>query len=111
MSDSDTFAQRIFPVALRYGLAVSSVAVALTFSLLLHPDVLVSPVFFLAIMLSAWFGGIGPGLLAALLSTTAIDYFFLPPLYSFRFDLSHAPHLLVFFLSALLVSSWSAVRR
>jgi len=110
MSDSHTFA-RALPVALRYGLAVSSVAVALIISLLLHPDVLVSPVFFLAIMLSAWFGGIGPGLLAALLSTLSIAYFFLPPLYSLRFDLSHAPHLLVFFVSALLVSSWSAVRR
>jgi PAS domain S-box-containing protein len=111
MSESDTLAQRALPVALKYGLAVSSVAVALIFALLLRPDVLVSPVFFLAIMLSAWFGGIGPGLLAALLSTIAIDYFFLPPLYSLRFDPSHTPHLLVFFLSALLVSSWSTVRR
>jgi two-component system sensor kinase FixL len=111
MSDSDNLAQRASPIALKYGLAVVSVAVALSVSLLLRPDVLVAPLFFLAIMLSAWFGGIGPGLLAALLSTTAIDYFFLPPLYSFRFDLSHVPSLLVFFLSALLVSSWSSVRR
>jgi two-component system, LuxR family, sensor kinase FixL len=111
MSESDTLAQSAFPVALRYGLAISSVAVALIFSLLVRPDVLVSPVFFLAIMLSAWFGGIGPGLLAALLSTIAVAYFFLPPLHSFRFDLAHVPHLLVFFVTALLVSSWSAVRR
>ncbi|HZE71546.1 MAG TPA: PAS domain S-box protein [Pyrinomonadaceae bacterium] len=111
MSDSDTLSQRASSVVLRYGLAVSSVAVALIFTLLLRPDVLVSTVFFLAIMLSAWFGGIGPGLVAALLATMAITYFFLVPLYSFRFDPSHAPHLLVFFLSALLVSSWGAVRR
>ena len=114
MWEPHTLAQRAVPVALRYGLAVSSVAVALIFALLLHPDVLVSPVFFLAIMLSAWFGGIGPGLLAALLSTTAIDYFFLPPLFSLKFDLSHAPHLAMFFLSALLVSWWrqcAAARR
>jgi two-component system, LuxR family, sensor kinase FixL len=111
MAESNTFAQRASPVVLKYGLAVSSVGVALIFALLLRPDVLIAPVFFLAIMLSAWFGGMGPGLLAALLSTLAIDYFFLPPLQSLKFDLHHAPHLVVFFLSALLVSSWSAVRR
>ena len=98
-------------IVLRYSLAVASVAAALIVSLLLHPDALISPVFFLAIMLSAWFGGIGPSLVAALLATMAIAYFFLPPLYSLRFHPSHAPQLLVFFLSGLLVSSWSEVRR
>jgi len=111
MSESDTLAQRALPVVLRYGLGLLSVAVALIFTLLVHPDVLVSPVFLLAIIVSAWFGGIGPGLIAALLSTTAIAYFFLPPFYSLRFDLSHVPHLLIFFVSALLISSWGAVRR
>ena len=111
MSESDTLAQRALHVALRYGLGVLSVAVALVIALLVRPDVFVSPVFFLAIIVSAWFGGIGPGLLAALLSTTAIAYFFLPPLYTLRFDPSNVPHLLVYFLSALLISSWGAVRR
>ena len=89
MEQSETLARRAFPVASRYGLAVSSVAVALLLVLLPPTDLLFSPVFFLAIMVSAWFGGIGPGLLAALLSTSAIDYFFLPPFYSLRFDLAH----------------------
>src|SRR5258705_4196422 len=97
-------AQRASAV-LRYGLAVSSVAAALIVTLLLRPDVLISPLFFLAIILSAWFGGIGPGLVAAALATSAIAYFFLP------FDPYETPKLLVFFLSALLVSSWSATRR
>ena len=92
-------------------MAVSSVAVALIVTSLLRPDALVGPLFFLAIMLSAWFGGIGPGLTAALLATVAIVYFFLPPLFSLRFDPAHAPQLVVFFLSALLVSSWSATRK
>jgi PAS domain S-box-containing protein len=87
------------------------VAAALIITLLLRTDELFAPVFFLAIMLSAWFGGIGPGLLAALLATLAISYFFLPPLYSLRFDPAHLPQLLVFFLSAVLVSSWSAARK
>jgi PAS domain-containing protein len=94
-----------------YGLAGVSVAVALLVTLLLRPDELVTPVFFLAIMLSAWFGGIGPGLLAALLATLAIAYFLLQPLYSLKFDPANVPQLLVFFLSAVLVSSWSAARQ
>lgn len=111
MSDSDTSAQRASSAVLRDGLAVSSIAAALIVTLLLHPDRLLSPVFFLAIMLSAWIGGIGAGLVAALLATMALAYFFLPPIYSLRFDPVHAPQLLVFFLSAVLFSSWSATRR
>jgi K+-sensing histidine kinase KdpD len=77
---------------------------------LLRPAELIAPVFFLAIMLSALVGGIGPGLLGALLRTLAIDYFFLPPLANLVFDSVHVLQLLVFFVSALLVSvsSWSA---
>jgi len=90
---------------LRYGVAVSSVAAALIVTLLLRPDVLISPLFFLAIMLSAWFGGLGPGLVAAALATSAIAYFLLP------FDPYETPKLLIFFLSAFLASSWSATRR
>lgn len=52
----------------RYALAVASVAVALLVTVLIHSDGLVVPLFFLAIILTAWFGGMGPGLLAAMLS-------------------------------------------
>src|SRR5262245_4759309 len=111
MLKSDRLARRACATVLTYGLACVSVAGALLVTLLVRPDELVTPVFFLAIMLSAWFGGIGPGLLAALLATLAIDYYFLPPLYSLLFDPVNMPHLLVFFLSAVLVSSWSAARK
>src|SRR5262245_24397241 len=111
MLKSDRLARRACATVLTYGLACVLVAGALLVTLLVRPDELVTPVFFLAIMLSAWFGGIGPGLLAALLATLAIDYYFLPPLYSLLFDPANVPHLLVFFLSAVLVSSWSAARK
>ncbi len=39
--------------------------------------------FILAIMLSARYGGLGPGLLACLLAVVAIKYLFIPPFYSF----------------------------
>lgn len=98
-------------VLARYALAVGCVAVALLITILLQPSALVAPLFFLAIILSSWFGGMGPGLLAALMSTLCLDYFLLAPVYTIKFDPTHLPQLLVFFISAVLVSSWGAVRR
>jgi PAS domain S-box-containing protein len=110
MPHDDTPKSRLSAVA-RYALALLCVAVALAATFLLQPNGLVVPLFFLAIILSAWFGGMGAGLVAALLSTVFLDYFFLPPIYSLKFDPAHLPQLLVFFISAVLVSSWSAVRK
>jgi two-component system sensor kinase FixL len=110
MTESDRSAHRASSAVRRYGLAVSSVVIALSVALLLHPDALVAPIFFLAIIITAWFGGFGPGLVAAVLTTLAITYFFLPPVYSLSFHLNQIPHLVVFFVSAFLVSSWSAAR-
>ena len=108
---SDTPGPRVIPAALRYGLALSSVAVALLLTSLARSDYLFAPPFFLAVILTAWVGGIGPGLLSALLSTLVISYFYLPPKYSLTFDLVHIPQLILFFVSAALVSWWSVTRR
>jgi PAS domain S-box-containing protein len=111
MSQPDIPKRRNLAAVGRYALAVACVAVAFMVTVLLHAEGLVSPLFFLAIIVSAWFGGMGPGLLAALISTLCVAYFFLPPTYTIKFDPAHIPQLLVFFISAVLVSSWSAVRR
>jgi PAS domain S-box-containing protein len=111
MVNGKTAHRHVTAAVLGYGLAVLSVAVAMIITLLLRPDGLVTPVFFLAIILSAWVGGIGPGMVAALLATLAIDYFFLEPQYSLKFDPTHLPQLIVFFVSAALVSSWSVARK
>ena len=47
--------RREVPAVLRYGLAVASVAVAVLATLPLNPNALMSPVFFLAIIVSTWF--------------------------------------------------------
>lgn len=110
MLESDSSARRVSSAVLRYALAVLIVAAALLLTDLLRPSVLISPIFFLAVVLTAWIGGFGPGVVAALLSTLAIAYFYLEPVNGFRFHLSEIPHLLVFFVSAFLVSWWSAAR-
>ena len=111
MSQADIPSSRGMGTVVRYALAVLCVLVALVLTRALEPDGLVTPLFFLAIILSAWFGGLGPGLVAALLSTLGLSYFFLPPLHTFAFNTAHLPQLLVFFISAVLVSSWSVVRK
>lgn len=71
---------------LRYGVAVASVAVALGLKLLLNPLITPHSPFTLlagAVMVGAWFGGLGPGLLATALAALAADYLFLPPVGSF----------------------------
>src|SRR5690349_8918998 len=55
---------------LRYGVALLTVILALTLTLLLWPlfDPPVFSLFFAAVMISAWYGGLGPGLLATTLA-------------------------------------------
>src|SRR5262245_63558890 len=111
MSKSDTSARRASSTVFRYGLAILSVAVALFTTLLLPRTVVVTSLFFPAIMLSAWFGGIGPGLLAMLLSAVALNYYLLHPIHTMKISHADLPYLFSFLLSSLLVSSWSATRK
>src|SRR5829696_6212111 len=91
---------------LRYGVAVLAVGVAFGLKLLLAPLIVQDTPFlliFAAIMISAWYGGLGPGLLATFTGGLAADYFFLPPTGSLSgFSLETVP-LLVFFLEGTLV--------
>src|SRR5215211_7495459 len=72
--------------ALRYGVAILAVGAAVLVKWLLDPLTVQDTPFLLilgAIMVGAWYGGLGPGLLATGLSTLATDYFFLHPKVSF----------------------------
>ena len=110
---SDQF-QRVQSPILRYGFAIASVAVAVAIGLALRPyqfrDVEL-PVLALVIGLVTWYAGIGPAVLAVLLSTMAFDYLFVEPLYTLYVSASELPYFLVFVLAAVIVASFSAVRR
>jgi C4-dicarboxylate-specific signal transduction histidine kinase len=95
----------------RYGLAVLTVAVALIITRSLQEYTDVTPLFYAAIVISAWFGGRGPGLLAVLLATVSLDYYFLAPLYTLRPDVKQISFLAVFSLLAVLTSWMSAKRK
>lgn len=69
----------------RYGVAVLSVMIALLLKLLLEPLIgQESPflLFFAAVMVGTYYGGLGPGLLATVLATGISGYFFLSPLHA-----------------------------
>ena len=70
---------RFLSTAWRYGLAVMLCGLALAVAIPLDSP---SSCLFLAVMVSNPFGGKGPGILSALLSSLAFDYFFLPPKYN-----------------------------
>lgn len=105
---------RVHSTSLRYGLAVASVAIALLPALLLqrlHFNDVELPFFLFAVSFTAWYAGIGPAVLAIVLSTFSFDYFFTEPLYSLAISRSDIPAVLILILFAILVTRFSAVRR
>src|SRR3984893_7703777 len=101
------------PAIWSYWIAVLSVAAALTISRwpALHLQDAPVSLFLCAAILSAWFGGVGPGLLASALSSVAFYYYFLPPIHSLEAKPAEIPRLTVFVASALFVGSLSVAQR
>src|SRR5215216_4321496 len=92
------------PPFLRYGLAAATVALATILTLLI-PQLAERTVFilyFVAVAVSAWYGGHGPGLFATALSAVASAYFFLDPAFSVTIGLVELLRLGVFVFVALL---------
>ncbi len=97
----------------RFATAFAFVAAALLLSLALqhmfpYPFLFL---FFAAVMASAWFGGTGPGIFAVILSTLAVDYFFVPPLHSLAINATDITYFLAFILCALAASWVSSSKR
>jgi len=96
----------------RYGSAVLFVLAALATTFLLR-FVFAIPFWFsflAAVMASSWFGGKGPGWLAVILSTVAVDRFFLPQRMSGPINREDIPFLFAFVVCALIVSWFSSWR-
>lgn len=100
---------------LGYGCAVASVAIAVLLTLLLESIIApgVFSLFFAAVIVSAWYGGLGPGLLATTFSSLALEYFFIHSSYSLApsFSWGYPFRLVLFGLVALLISSLTAARK
>jgi signal transduction histidine kinase len=106
--------QRIHSPILRYGFSVVSVTIAFAVAFALQHyrfrDVEV-PVFTVAIAFTTWYAGAGPSVLAVLLCSVCFDYFFTEPLYSLDISKRDLPYFFIFIAWAVIVASFSAVRR
>src|SRR5215475_12758685 len=114
MTRAKPFLPKISPVVQRYGLGVSSVAVALAIGLFLfHHGIRGTefPVLLIAIALTVWYAGIGPAIVALVLASLAFNYYFTQPRYTFYVNTSEIPYYTVFMIFALLITWFAAVRR
>lgn len=69
------------------------------------------PLFLAAVMVSSWYGGIGPGLFTTALSAVLCVYFFIPPVYSLVLNRDGIVGLVQFAIVALLISFLNAKLR
>ncbi|MEA5626772.1 ATP-binding protein [Nostoc sp. UHCC 0251] len=102
-----TLRERRFSQLQGYSIAFLTVLLALLLTLLLwqlHRLNSIYPLFLAAVMVSSWYGGLNPGLLATFLSAIVCAYFLLPPFYSPAISGFSAVGLLQFVLVALLIS-------
>jgi PAS domain S-box-containing protein len=99
---------------LGYAVAFGSVLVAAMLKLLIRefvPQQQAFLLFFVPIAVSTWYGGIGPGLVSAMLSALIANYFFLSPYFSLAASATSIFQLLLFFLESLgLIGITSALR-
>lgn len=105
--------QRPWLLVLHYLAAVLSVAVALFATLNMPGHLVTAPVSLLlcAILFSAWFGGVKPGLLAMVLALLAFKFYFLDPVYSWTIDMRELPRFLIFALPSLFAVLLVAAQR
>ena len=97
---------------LRYGFSVGCVAAAMGLSLGFQRYHFrdMAPPFNLAIAIATWYGGVGPSVLALVLSAVCFDFFFSPPARSFVISKQDLPSFLVFIAWAGLIASFAGVR-
>jgi C4-dicarboxylate-specific signal transduction histidine kinase len=94
-------------------LSFGLVAAALALTLLLQSRVSTSGFifFYTAVVASSWYGGNGPGWVAVILSTLAVEYFFIPPIHSFAVRREFWPVFVEFGASAAIIGWFSSWRR
>jgi len=100
---------RRYNILTRYGFAIAALGLSLPLTKWANTlsENTLSEVFQGAVVLSALYGGFGPGMLAAAGSILALDYFFIPPLYTLNLGVKDLFRLAIFGGVALLTSSLS----
>ena len=110
----DAMLEKTMPAAIwRYGVAILTVTAAFLvtelFLVVLRPTVFL--LFVAAVMVTAWYGGLKPGLLATFVSTWIIGFFLLQPRLQVTVSWSDALRITVFVAVATLISALSESRK
>jgi PAS domain S-box-containing protein len=98
----------------RYGLAVLSVGIALGAALLLEDFHFRTPAALLllfAVAIASWYGGRGPGVMAAILSTVTYYWYFVEPVRTIYINRSEIPYFVIFAAFAALLSRFGTFRQ
>jgi PAS domain S-box-containing protein len=97
----------------RYGfaIAVASLALYVRSELGLKEGTSIYQLPLVAVILTAWYGGRGPGLLASLICATGALYWFIPPVDSFELPPDYAVAFSIFIALCLLLTEFGASRR
>lgn len=94
----------------RYVAAIACVAAGVLVAAWTEPVLNATTLLLAAVVIVAWFGGMGPGLVASVLATLAVDYYFTAPYHTFEPGLEQVPRILVFGLLGVL-SAWGSAAR
>lgn len=96
-----------------HGLAVATVALAVIGTYILRPwmGTSVTILFFPAVIVTATYGGYGPSLLATILSSGALAYFFIPSHHPIDIGTDDLIRVIVFATVAMLTASLAAAQR
>lgn len=94
-------------------IALVTVGAAFAVTLVISPffTTVVSPLFLIAVMISAWRGGLFSGFLATVLSTAANLFFLLPQDFSFAVQREEISHIVLDLLASIIIGTLSASQR
>jgi len=101
------------PLVWHFGLAVAMVGAALVLTRALQSTVAITGYifFYAAVVAASWFGGRWPGVLAVILATLAVEYYFMPPVHSFAVREESVPVFIEFAASSVVISWFSSWRK
>ena len=102
----------MFPMIRAYAVAVAAACAALVLTFIVSPVIepMRSPLLLAAVVFSAWYGGLGAGLLTSALAVITKVYFVPPRGFSIN-DVDDLLYLLVFVLVAVLISTLTGALR
>lgn len=99
----------------RYAVGVLASVLAIAIKLLLDPALGKDAPFLvvlIGVLIAAWYGGLGPGLVAAVMTAAGVNYFFLPPYHTFSLGPGNALlQTVVYLLEGVFVSLLGEARK